>query len=181
MAAAGIISFTIRPLQWPQIQRAYVLAQAAMPNLTLEQFEQECTATLNPELREEKEDKEKQDFPGPRQDRNGSTSWRYADSGLARCNFIVATDINDHIRGLCYTRIEEHLTAGRLFDVPIFIVVSLLQEQEIAAKLFDVMRKRALHAQCNYLRVWALRPENWSLLDNDEFRHRWDHGTIFPL
>ena len=176
--ASGIISFTIRPLQEIQIERAYVVAQAAMPDLTLEQFQQECAAVLHPELGD---DRVIEHFRQSQQIRDAGPSWRYVDSGMEGCNFTVATDINDHIRGLCYARIEAHPIAGRLFDVPIFIVVSLHQEQEIAARLFAFMKRRAVDARCDYLRVWALRRENWSLLNDDQFRDRWDHGTIYPL
>ncbi|WP_082929062.1 hypothetical protein [Rhizobium aegyptiacum] len=89
----------IGQLQESQIERAYVVTQAAMPRLTL-------------------------------------ASWRQVISGSELRNFIVAADINDYVRGLCHARIENHPLAGRLFDVAIFIVVSPLQEQEIAAKLF---------------------------------------------
>lgn len=136
--------FRIAPLDVAQIERAYVVAQAAMPCLTL-------------------------------------ASWRHVSCGSERRNFIAAVDINDHVRGLCHTRIENHPIAGRLFDIAIFIVVSPLHEQEIAATLFAMVRKQAIEASCKYLRVWTLRPENWSLLDDREFRHRWDHGSIHPL
>ncbi|MBX4908811.1 MULTISPECIES: hypothetical protein [Rhizobium] len=134
----------IGQLQETQIERAYVVAQAAMPRLTL-------------------------------------ASWRQVTSGSERRNFIVAADIDDRVRGLCHARIENHPLAGRLFDVAIFIVVSAFREQEIAAKLFSNVRNKAIDANCNYLRVWTLRPENWSLLDDREYRHRWDHGSMHPL
>ncbi|WP_416067615.1 hypothetical protein ACK9YZ_32970 [Rhizobium sp. ZK1] len=136
--------FVIGPLQKDQIDRTYVIAQAAMPDLTLD-------------------------------------SWRRVTGGSERRNFIVATDTRGYSRGLCHVRFEKHPVAGPLFDVAMFIVISPLHEHEIAAALFACIERQAIDAKSKYLRFWSLRPEIWSVLDDQEFRHRWDHGVIYRL
>jgi len=136
--------FVIGPLQEDQIDRTYVIAQAAMPDLTLD-------------------------------------SWRRVSGGSERRNFIVATDTRGYSRGLCHVRLEEHPIAGPLFDVAIFIVINPLHEHEIAAALFTSIERQAIDAKSKYLRFWTLQPAIWRLLDDQKFRHRWDHGVIYQL
>lgn len=137
--------FHIGLLRTDQIERAYVVIQAAMPALSFD-------------------------------------AWRaVVDDPFHRGEFVVATDMQEYVRGLCLARIENHLIAGRLLDVPIFIVASLVDEDGIAEALFNFLRRRAIDARCSHLRLWTLRPDNWDRLSDDVFRNRWDHGLIYRL
>ncbi|TCR76706.1 hypothetical protein [Rhizobium sp. BK376] len=138
------IGYTIGPLQEYQIERAFVVARAAVPALTL-------------------------------------TSWRHVTGGALRRSFVVATDAKGYVRGLCHARFVNHPIVERLLDVAIFVVVSPLQEQEIEALLIAFLKRKALDASCRYLRIWRARLQDWSLLDDEDYRDRWDHGTVYPL
>jgi hypothetical protein len=137
--------FHIGLLRTDQIERAYVVINAAIPDLSYD-------------------------------------AWRaVVDDPVHRREFVVATDTQGYVRGLCLARVEDHPVAGRILDVPIFIVTSLLNEGEIAGALFNVFRRRAIDARCSHLRFWTLTPDNWDRLSDDTFRNRWDHGLIYRI
>lgn len=137
--------FEIGPLQADQVERAYVVIQAAMPTLPYSSWD---AAVGDPSQRR---------------------------------RFFVAADPNGYVRGLYLARAEEHPIAGRLLDVPIFIVISPIEEERIAEKLFEHIECRAIANRCNYLRFWAVTADNWKRLADPAFRNRWDHGLIYRI
>ncbi len=137
--------YEIGPLQANQIERAYVVVQAAMPGLAWDRWR----ATVG--------------------------------SVFERHRFTVATDPNGYVRGLCLARMFEHPIAGRVLDIPIFIVISPIDEDRIAQDLFALMKRRAVSSHCSHMRFWTLASENWEHLTDEAFRNRWDHGLVYRL
>lgn len=137
--------FEIGPLQADQIERAYVVIQAAMPALPY-------------------------------------SSWHDAvGDPYHRRRFVAAADVNGYVRGLYLARTEEHPIAGRLLDVPIFIVISPIEEERIAEELFEHIECRAIASGCKYLRFWAVTSDNWKRLADPAFKNRWDHGLMYRV
>jgi hypothetical protein len=137
--------YEIGPLRANQIERAYVVMQAAMPELALER-------------------------------------WRRAvGTVFQRHRFTVAEDPNGYVRGLCLADTVEHPIAGRLLDIPVFIVISPVHEDRIAQDLFALMKRRGVDAGCSHMRFWTLNADNWERLADEAFRDRWDHGLVYRL
>ncbi|WFU04903.1 hypothetical protein QA648_29550 (plasmid) [Rhizobium sp. CB3171] len=108
--------------------------------------------------------------------------WRAAvGTVFERQRFTVATGPNDCVRAVCLARVFEHPIAGRLFDIPIFVVISPLDEERIARELFSLMKGRAIGAGCSHMRFWTLNDEVWERLADEGFRNRWDHGLVYRL
>ncbi|TCL69680.1 hypothetical protein EV286_108253 [Rhizobium sp. BK251] len=108
--------------------------------------------------------------------------WRGAVGTIFERNrFTVATDRQGYVRGMLLARLCDHPFAGRLFDVPIFIVVSPLHEDGIARELFGLVKQRALDARCVYMRFWTLGTDDWDKIADEAFRDRWDHGLVYRL
>lgn len=110
------------------------------------------------------------------------SSWHAAvGDSFQRRRFSVAADVNGYVRGLCLARTEQHPTAGRLLDVPIFIIISPIEEDRIAEELFEHIKRQAIANRCSYLRFWTMTPDNWKRFDDTAFKNRWDHGLMYCI
>jgi hypothetical protein len=108
--------------------------------------------------------------------------WQHAVGSLFRREEIVtATNPIGVVQGLCIYRIREHVTAGRLLDIPFLVATSAGDQEGVAAVLFRYLKERARTDGCGSIRVWSLTADNWRRMQDAAFIERWDHGVMMMV
>lgn len=94
---------------------------------------------------------------------------------------MAVSDLAGYIRGVALFTIGRHPVCRCLIDVPLFVVGSAVNEHEIAARLFDSLKRSALTHGCEYMRIWGSPPETFLGFNRSVPYERWDHGLMHPL
>ncbi|TAY53000.1 hypothetical protein [Rhizobium leguminosarum] len=105
--------------------------------------------------------------------------WAQVVANADRWTLVSLKDPAGYVRGLAAYRIGAHPIAGRLMDVPIFAVASVIDDMTITDLLFTSLRRRS--AGCDYMRFWAQFPGDFSEMESDDRFRRWDHGLMFRI
>ncbi|WP_148195196.1 hypothetical protein [Hyphomicrobiales bacterium] len=105
--------------------------------------------------------------------------WAQLVRDISRWSILVLEDRAGYVRGLATYRIGTHAIAGRLLDVPMFIVGSAVDDDAIADAIFRSLRRRS--AGCDYIRIWNVLPKNRAELDDEVRFSRWDHGLMIRV
>jgi hypothetical protein len=108
--------------------------------------------------------------------------WRRTVASLFRREEIVtATNPTGVVQGVCIFRIREHVTAGRLLDIPFLVATSAGDQEGVAAVLFGYLKDRARTDGCGSIRVWSLAADNWQRMRDAAYIERWDHGVMMMV
>jgi hypothetical protein len=74
---------------------------------------------------------------------------------------LVARNINDYVQGLCAYFEIEHLSRGRLLEVPLFLVASAADAQGVADELVRALKRTCGERGCAAVRI-AIPPKGWT-------------------
>lgn len=102
--------------------------------------------------------------------------WAQVVASTDRWTLVAVKDPQGYMRGLAVYRIGTHPIAGRLMDIPIFAVASVIDDVTIANLLFTSLRRRS--AGCDFMRFWAQFPGDFSEIESEDRFRRWDHGLM---
>lgn len=102
--------------------------------------------------------------------------WAQVVASADRWTLVSLKDPAGYVRGLAVYRIGPHPVAGRLIDIPIFLVASVVNDVTIADLLFTWLRRRS--AGCDFMRIWGRFPSDFAEMENEVRFCRWDHGLI---
>src|SRR5688572_3992874 len=87
-------------------------------------------------------------------------NWRRFCGQRADQKLITARTAAGYIKGLCAYFETEHLSRGRLIEVPLFLVASAADPQGVAEELLWNLRKICGEHGCSAVRV-AAPPQGW--------------------
>jgi len=132
---------------------AYLLAQAAMPALSKEEWRQ---------------------FTDPR-----NAEGPLAALG-EREAVVVARNAKGYVKGLCIYALRDHSTYGRLIDVPLFVVSSAADGEGVAEELINFLRGQCDRRICSGIRFWSIDQEAWTRRSAPDHIARSDHGLFLP-
>lgn len=102
--------------------------------------------------------------------------WAQVVASTDRWSLVSLKDPAGYVRGLAAYRIGIHPIAGRLMDVPIFVVASVIDDVTIADVLFTSLRRRSVG--CDFMRLWRRPPSDFAEMENEDRFCRWDHGLM---
>ena len=145
-------SYTIEPIGPKTIDRAYPLAQTAIPALSQHEWRQCCHS-------------------------NGLSSF---DPEAESEEIVVARNADGYVKGLCIYAIRDHASYGRVVDVPLFVAASAADGEGVTAELLDFLRTKCDRSVCSGIRFWAMDTETWSRRLRPEHIARTDHGLFLP-
>ena len=147
-------SYFVEPIGPKTIDRAYPLAQAAIPALSKREWREFCH------------------------------SHDVADGRLAtlggREEIIVARNAEGYVKGLCICAVRDHATYGRLIDVPFFIASSAADGEGVTGELINFLRGKCDQFVCSGIRFWTMDRETWEHRLNPDHITRSDHGLFLP-
>lgn len=147
-------SYLIEPMSPDTAAAAYLLAQAAMPALSKEEWRQ---------------------F----HDRRNAVEGRPAAFG-EREAVVVARNAKGYVKGLCIYALRDHTTYGRLIDVPLFVVSSAADGEGVAEELINFLRGQCDRCICSGIRFWSIDQEAWTRRSAPDHIARSDHGLFLP-
>ena len=145
-------SYVVEPIGPETIDRAYPLAQAVIPALSMYEWWQFCRSPDFAEGRAE--------TVGERED--------------------VARNAKGYVKGLCIYAIREHATYGRLIDVPFFIASSAADAEGVTKELINFLRGKCDQSVCSGIRFWTMDRETWVRRLRSDHIARSDHGLFLP-
>ena len=107
--------------------------------------------------------------------------WRQfcAQHQAAAQTLLVARNANDYVQGLCAYFEIDHLSRGRLIEVPFFLVASAADAQGVADELVRALKQACGERGCAAVRV-SIAPKGWTdsrLLNAGESGD--DHAVYF--
>ena len=150
------MSYIVEPIGPRTIDRAYPLARACGWPLTLLEWQAFCRSLRSATARDE----------------------AVGDGGRA----LVARNAQGYVKGLCIYSTRDDSPHGRLLDVPIFVVVSAVDPQSVAAQLVGALRSECERSECSGIRFWPMRPDAWMGQQSPEAVGRTDHQLFLrPL
>jgi hypothetical protein len=144
--------YTIEPIGPQTIDRAYPLAQVVIPALSQHEWRQCCPSS-------------------------GLSSF---DPEAEREEIVVARNAEGYVKGLCIYAIRDHMTYGRVVDVPLFVAASAADSKGVTAKLLDFLGTKCDRSVCSGVRFWAMDAETWTRRLRPEHIARTDHGLFVP-
>jgi hypothetical protein len=147
-------SYFVEPIGPETIDRAYPLAQAVIPVLSINEWWQFCRSP---------------DFAEGRSETVGE-----------REEVVVARNAKGYVKGLCIYAIREHATYGRLIDVPFFIASSAADGEGVAGELIKFLRGKCDQSICSGIRFWIMDRETWAHRSRQDQIARSDHGLFLP-
>jgi hypothetical protein len=147
-------SYVVEPIGSKTIDRAYPLAQAAIPALLKFEWRQFCRSL---------------DFAKGRPAAVGDKE-----------EVVVACNAQGYVKGLCIYAVRDHTTYGRLIDVPYFIASSASDGEGVAAELLDFLKARCDQSLCSGIRFWTMDRETWTNRLRRDYIARSDHGLFLP-
>lgn len=106
---------------------------------------------------------------------------RLTASASSRRDWLTVTDAQGYVRGLCHVFTREHPVHGRQLEVPIFASVGLLDDQDVARRLFEFAKSRAKLDGCEKVHFWSSASKDWDSLDALRTLERWDDGLVYDL
>jgi hypothetical protein len=148
------LSYLVEPIGPETGDRAYPLAQAAMPTLSKPEWRRFCGS-------------------------HGSAEGRPAPVG-EREEVVVARNAKGYVKGLCVYALRDHPTYGRLIDVPLFIASSAADAEGVTEELIDFLRGACDQFVCSGIRFWATDQETWAHRSSPDYIARSDHGLFLP-
>ena len=147
-------SYVVEPIGRETIDRAYPLAQAVIPALSIYEWRQFCRS---PDFAE------------------GCPS-----TVCEREEVVVARIAKGYVKGLCIYAIREHATYGRLIDVPFFIASSAADAEGVTKELINFLRGKCDQSVCSGIRFWTMDRETWVRRLRSDHIARSDHGLFLP-
>jgi len=147
-------SYLIEPIGPETIERAYPLAQAAIPTLSKREWVQCCYCVSAAD---------------------GSCAAKREREEIA-----LARSAKGYVKGLCMYVVRDHATYGRIVDVPIFIVASAADGEGVARELINFLMDKCDRSVCSGIRIWDMTFEAWAHRRNPNHILRSDHGLFLP-
>ena len=147
-------SYVVEPIGPETIDRAYPLAQAVIPALSIYEWGQFCRS---PDFAE-----------------------GYPSTVGEREEVAVARIAKGYVKGLCIYAIREHATYGRLIDVPFFIASSAADPEGVTGELINFLRGKCDQSVCSGIRFWTMDRETWAHRLRPDHIARSDHGLFIP-
>ncbi|WP_117192550.1 hypothetical protein [Rhizobium terrae] len=98
-----------------------------------------------------------------------------------RYNWLTVTDPQGYIRGLCHVFLSQHPALGRQLEVPIFASVSLIDEQGVVKRLFELAERRARQEACDSMHFWPAGSLDWNNVLNLRQSGSWSQGLVYRL
>ena len=147
-------SYVVEPIGPETIDRAYPLAQAVTPALSIYEWWQFCRP---PDFAE------------------GCPS-----TVGEREEVVVARNAKGYVKGLCIYAIREHATYGRLIEVPFFIASSAADAEGVTKELINFLRGKCDQSVCSGIRFWTMDRETWVRRLRSDHIARSDHGLFLP-
>ncbi len=106
---------------------------------------------------------------------------RLTASASSRRDWLTVTDAQGYVRGLCHVFAREHPVHGRQLEVPIFASVGLLDDQDVAKRLFELAKLRAKLDGCEKVHFWSSPSKDWDSLDRLRNAGLWNDGVVYDL
>ena len=147
-------SYVVEPIGPETIDRAYPLAQAVTPALSIYEWWQFCRP---PDFAE------------------GCPS-----TVGEREEVVVARNAKGYVKGLCICATREHATYGRLIDVPFFIASSAADAEGVTKELINFLRGKCDQSVCSGIRFWTMDRETWAHRLRGDHIARSDLGLFLP-
>ena len=147
-------SYVVEPIGSETIDRAYPLAQVAVPALLKVEWWQFCRSL-------------------------DMAKGRLATVGDIE-EVVVARNAKGYVKGLCIYAVRDHTTYGRLIDVPFFIASSASDGEGVTVELLDFLRAKCDQFVCSGIRVWTTDRETWTNRLRPGYIARSDHGLFLP-
>ncbi|WP_429925677.1 hypothetical protein ACQY1H_23565 (plasmid) [Agrobacterium vitis] len=98
-----------------------------------------------------------------------------------RHDWFVVTDAHGYIRGLCHVFTRNRGVSGWQMEIPIFVSVSLFDEQGVARRLFEFAKDRARLEACSKIHFWSAGSKEWDNLASLKDVGPLDNGLIYDL
>lgn len=116
-------SFQVKPLAPSRVDATFPIAQAAVPELTLERWRQFAANSTPP------------------------------DGMAASLGIMVVENERGYIQGFCTYRVQRDMRHGTVFAVDDLIALDLFDSQSVAAALVDALEARARQLGCAAVRL----------------------------
>lgn len=146
-------SYLVEPVGPQTIDAAYLLAQAAIPTLSKDEWRQ---------------------FRDSRESAEGPSTVGETEV------VVVARNAKGYVKGLCIYALRDHATYGRLIDVPFFLAASAADGEGVAEGLINFLRGKCGRCVCSGIRFWSIDQETWARRSAPDFIARSDHGFFLP-
>jgi hypothetical protein len=146
-------SYVVEPIGPETIDRAFPLAQAVIPALSIYEWWQFCRSP---------------DFA------------RCPSTVGEREEVVVARNAKGYVKGLCIYAIREHATYGRLIEVPFFIASSAADAEGVTKEQINFLRGKCDQSVCSGIRFWTMDLETWVRRLRSDHIARSDHGLFLP-
>ncbi len=98
-----------------------------------------------------------------------------------RHSWLAVCDAKGYIRGLCHVEVRDHPADGRRLEVPVFGIVSLIERENVAEKLFGAIRDRAVDMGCEKVHFCNESGGDWEILRALEHVERRPDGVVYSL
>jgi hypothetical protein len=148
--------YIVEPIGPPTIDRAYPLARACGYALTLREWQALCQRLTSAQA-------------GDESIRDGKRA-------------LVARDPQGYVKGLSIYATRADSRYGRLFDVPIFVVVSAVDPHGVTTQLVRALRSECEQSNCSGIRFWPMRADAWMGRQSLDAIGRTDHRLFLrPL
>jgi hypothetical protein len=93
---------------------------------------------------------------------------------------VVALNAETYVKGLCLYAIRDHVTYGRVLDVPFIVTASAADGEGVSAALVDFLIDKCDECVCSGVRFWTMNSETWARRLNSEHIASSDHGVFLP-
>lgn len=98
-----------------------------------------------------------------------------------RRDWLTVADNKGYLRGLCYVFVRDHPPSVRQLEVPVCASISLLNEQDVAKRLFEVIKQRAAETGCEKIHFWRVVARDWRSLEALKETEPWNDGLVYDL
>jgi hypothetical protein len=147
-------NYRIEPIGPETIDRAYPLAQAVVPSLSKQEWSRSCRSP---------------DFAEDRASTLGEGE-----------EVVVARNSRGYVKGLCIYAVRDHVTYGRLIDVPFFIASSAADGEGVAKELINFLMGKCDRSVCAGIRIWVMSRETWAHRHSPSHIAQSDCGLFLP-
>lgn len=100
---------------------------------------------------------------------------------VSRHDWLTVIDTKGYLRGLCYVFVRDHPPSARQLEVPVCASISLFNEQDIAKRLFEVIKQRAAETGCEKIHFWRVVARDWKSLEALREAEPRNDGLVYDL